>query len=159
PEFGGPIDDFADLPAIRDEESQSWLDALRVENLRIEIANDVWFIGEGAQAQLGGELSVVESDQALTLVGTLQGERGTYPLQAGPLIRRFEIASAQVRFLGLPEINPAIDITARRTVLDQQGRQFQIDVRITGNMRTPRLSLASADLATLPESELLSFLF
>jgi translocation and assembly module TamB len=159
PDFGGPIDDFTDLPAMDGAETQSWLDALRVENLRVEIANDVWFIGEGAQAQLGGELAVELVDDRLTLVGTLEGQRGTYTLQAGPIIRRFEIANAQVRFLGLPEINPAIDITARRTVLDQQGRQFDIDVRITGTMRTPRLSLASADLATLPESELLSFLF
>src|SRR5690606_14120524 len=45
------------------------------------------------------------------------------------------------------------------TVLDRQGRQLDIDVRITGTLRTPRLSLASADLATVPESELLSFLF
>jgi translocation and assembly module TamB len=160
PEFGGPIDDFSDLPAIGPVEAQrSWTDALIVNNFGVEIASDVWLIGAGAQAQLGGVVTVNKTDETFLVQGILEGERGTYTLQAGPIIRRFEIANAQVRFLGTPEINPAIDITARRAVLDPQGRQLDIDVRITGTLRSPRLSLGSADLATVPESELLSFLF
>jgi hypothetical protein len=158
PDFGGPPDDFSDLPGLESQE-ESWLDALRIDNMVVAVANDVWFTGIGATAQLGGEVAVSKIGEAFRLQGTLEGERGTYTLEAGPIIRRFQIASAQVRFLGTPEINPAIDVTARRIVLDPAGRQVEIDVRITGTIRTPRLSLASADLATVPESELLSFLF
>jgi TamB, inner membrane protein subunit of TAM complex len=156
PEFGGPADDFSDLDVGGPE---SWMDRLSIEGLVLAPANDVWFTGAGATAQLGGEVTVEKRGDAISLQGTLEGERGTYTLQAGPIVRRFEIASAQVRFLGTSEINPAIDIVARRVVLDPGGRQVEVEVRIAGTLRSPRLSLASADLATVPESELLAFLF
>jgi hypothetical protein len=43
-------------------------------------------------------------------------------------------------------------------VLDPDGRRVEVEVRITGTARTPRLALASADAPNIPESELLSFL-
>jgi autotransporter translocation and assembly factor TamB len=73
-------------------------------------------------------------------------------------VRRFDIVSAQVRFRGEPTPNPSIDITARRIVLDQSGRQLDVDVRITGTAETPTIQLAGGATGQIAESELLSFL-
>ncbi|MGH7504021.1 MAG: translocation/assembly module TamB domain-containing protein, partial [Longimicrobiales bacterium] len=159
PAPSGAAADFSDLTIAEGVGETSWSDAIRIENLAVEVANDVWFDGEGARAQLGGELTASKSGDAIRIQGTLEGERGTYTLRAGPIVRRFEIAHAQVRFLGSPEPNPALDITAQRVVLDPSGRRIEIQVHIGGTLSNPTLSLASADLATVPESELLSFLF
>ena len=49
----------------------------------------------------------------MTLRGTINTVRGFYEFQG----RRFEIVrDGTVRFLGLPEINPQLDITAQRLI-------------------------------------------
>ena len=131
---------------------------LAVRNLIVDISTDTWFIAYQAQAQLAGELVVNKTGDVTPITGTLSGSRGQYTLIAGPVIRRFDIVSAQVRFRGEPSPNPAIDITARRMVLDQSGRQLDVDVRITGTAETPTLQLAGGQTGQIAESELLSFL-
>jgi autotransporter translocation and assembly factor TamB len=91
-------------------------------------------------------------------VGELNGERGTYTLRAGPIIRRFDVVAAKIRFLGGRDINPALDISARRRVVDLNGQQFDIEVKIRGTMERPTLALASEEQRSVPQSELLSFL-
>jgi hypothetical protein len=115
-------------------------------------------MAEEARAQLSGELTVNKVGMDTPITGTLSGTRGQYTLIAGPLVRRFDVVSAQVRFLGDPTPNPAIDITARRAVFDPAGRQIDVDVRVTGTLETPRLSLAGGEAVGVAESELLSFL-
>jgi hypothetical protein len=167
PQFGSDLDAaFADLPAVGAPGAEAGARArnplmtgLTLQDLRIQVGAGVWFTAEAARAQLAGELVVNRSGDALRIQGTLQGERGVYTLQAGPIIRRFDILSAEVRFLGTPEPNPAVDIVARRIVFDPSGRQIEVEVRIGGTLRTPTLSLASADAPAFPESELLSILF
>ncbi|MGH7448569.1 MAG: translocation/assembly module TamB domain-containing protein [Longimicrobiales bacterium] len=131
---------------------------LAIRDLLVDISTDTWFIAEQAQAQLAGELIVNKSGDDLPITGTLTGNRGEYTLFAGPVVRRFDIISAQVRFRGEPTPNPAIDITARRIVLDQSGRQLDVDVRITGTAASPTLQLAGTGGGQIAESELLSFL-
>lgn len=131
---------------------------LRIEDLEVRVGEGVWFVAQEARAQLAGDLTVTKSGEDMRIQGTLQGERGTYTLRAGPVIRRFEVLDAQVRFLGSPEVNPALAITARRVVFDESGRQLDVQVTIGGNLRNPTLGLASADAGNIPESELLSFL-
>jgi autotransporter translocation and assembly factor TamB len=94
----------------------------------------------------------------IRITGTLTGSRGQYTLRAGPIVRRFDVVEAEVRFLGDTEINPVINIVASRVIVDQQGRQLDLRVRVGGTMRSPTLALASADAANIPQSELLSFL-
>ncbi len=131
---------------------------LRIEDLSVQVGEGVWFVAEEARAQLAGELTVNKSGESMRIQGTLAGERGTYTLRAGPVIRRFDVLDAEVRFLGSPDIDPALAITARRFVFDETGRQIEVVVTIGGSLRRPTLALASADLANIPESELLSFL-
>jgi hypothetical protein len=131
---------------------------LTIRDLAVDVSNDTWFIAYQAQAQLAGELVVNKSGESTPIVGTLSGNRGQYTLIAGPVIRRFDIVSAQVRFRGETSPNPVIDVTARRIVLDQSGRQLDVDVRITGTADNPTLQLAGGQTGQIAESELLSFL-
>jgi autotransporter translocation and assembly factor TamB len=132
--------------------------SLRIRDLDVDVSTDTWFIAYQAQAQLAGNLVVNKTGENMPITGTLSGNRGQYTLIAGPVVRRFDILSAQVRFRGEPEPNPAIDITARRMVLDQGGRQLDVDVRITGTAQAPTLALAGGAQGQIAESELLSFL-
>jgi hypothetical protein len=132
--------------------------SLRIRDLDVDISTDTWFIAYQAQAQLAGNLVVNKTGENMPITGTLSGNRGQYTLIAGPVVRRFDIISAQVRFRGESTPNPAIDITARRMVLDQVGRPLDVDVRITGTADAPTLALAGGAQGQIPESELLSFL-
>jgi hypothetical protein len=131
---------------------------LVISDLVVTAGDGAWFIADEARVQLAGTLVVNKMGDAIPVTGTLSGSRGQYILIAGPIVRRFDIVSAQVRFLGEPEPNPVVDITARRVVFDPGGRQLDVNVRITGTMDNPRLSLAGGDVAGIAEAELLSFL-
>lgn len=149
----------ADLPRPGAAEAQTpFYDALRIDDLRVTAGENLWFAMEDARAELAGNLVINKSGTDLRIIGELEGTRGTYTLRAGPIIRRFEVVHAHIRFLGNPDINPAIDITARRRVAFGDDRQMDIDVRIGGTLQAPTLALASETAAPIPQSELLSFL-
>ncbi|MEX2283696.1 MAG: translocation/assembly module TamB domain-containing protein [Gemmatimonadota bacterium] len=166
PEMGGGALDteFAQLGSPIEMEDPgasgdgTMFDKIRLDNLRISAGDRLWFTMPNARAELRGDLTVNKDGPDLRITGTLEGERGTYTLEAGPILRRFQIVHVQVRFLGGPDLNPALDITARRVVIDPTGREMEIDVRVGGTLETPTLSLASQDAAQIPQSELLSVL-
>ena len=158
-----PLDtEFAQLGTpIEIDEGESGggiVDKIRLDNLRITAGERLWFTMPNARAQLRGDLIVNKQGSDMRITGTLEGERGTYTLEAGPILRRFQVVHVQVRFLGGPDINPALDITARRVVMDPTGREMEIDVRVGGTLESPTLSLASEDAAQIPQSELLGVL-
>jgi hypothetical protein len=149
----------SDLPAPGAAAAQtSFYRSLRIDDLRVTAGQNLWFAMEDARAELAGNLNIDKNEDVLTIVGELSGERGTYTLRAGPIIRRFDVVSAKIRFLGGRDINPALDILARRRVVDLNGQQFDIAVNIRGTMERPTLMLASEEQRTIPQSELLSFL-
>ena len=136
------------------------LDNLRIRNLDVDIEGDVWFIVENqVRAQLAGELIVNKTGEEYRVIGELEGERGTYTLAAGPIVRRFDINYARLTFQDETELNPTLEVLASRTIIDQTGRPVDIDVNIGGTMRAPTLALGSGDATGIPQSELLSFLF
>jgi hypothetical protein len=136
----------------------TWLEQLRLRNVVATFADNVWFQAFDARVQLGGTLNIERTGELLIITGTLEGTRGQYVLQAGPIVRRFDVTAATVRFVGTGELNPLIDFTAQRRIIDPAGRHLSIDVRITGTAQNPQIALASADAAALPQSELLSIL-
>jgi hypothetical protein len=135
-----------------------FVDALRINNFRVRAGESLWFAMPDARAQMEGELVFDKTGDDIRITGVLSGTRGQYTLRAGPIVRRFDVVEAEVRFLGDTEINPVINIVASRVIIDQQGRQLDLRVRVGGTMRAPTLALASADAANVPQSELLSFL-
>ncbi len=145
---------IAGLPGAQ---PQGLFQDLSVSGLTVEGGEALWFVTPDARAQLGGEMTVFKEGEDIKIFGTLEGEHGTFTMQAGPLIRRFEIRSAQIRFLGAPTPNPALDITAARVVYPSGGQQIEVLAHVTGTLRNPTLSLSSGG-TDIPESELLSFL-
>ncbi|MEN8374454.1 MAG: translocation/assembly module TamB domain-containing protein [Gemmatimonadota bacterium] len=132
---------------------------LSVAGLNLAVGPDTWFVVEDARAQLRGALVVdLFPPDALRLTGDLLGERGTFTLIAGPVVRRFDVVDANIKFLGLPEPNPVLDITAARTVPVQGGGQLQVQARIGGTLDEPTLALTTETGQTIPEADLLSFL-
>jgi autotransporter translocation and assembly factor TamB len=100
---------------------------------------------------VGGDVQVRKSPGGqVVLVGNVQTIRGFYDFQG----RRFDLVrGGQIRFIGTPEINPAIDVTATR-VIPNTGVEAR--VRITGTARTPELALSSNP--PLEESDILSLI-
>lgn len=131
---------------------------LVIDDLRLTVGPNLWFSMIDARAELAGELTIDKHGEDTRITGDLEGERGTYVLRAGPIIRRFDVVHATVRFRGEREINPALDITARRRIIAEAGRELNIDVHVGGTMQSPTLSLASQEAVAIPQSELLSFL-
>lgn len=166
PAFGGPGQQLVDITGpmpVVGETAQVIPDGgvfqgLTIANLIVSAGDGAWFTMDEARLQLSGQLVVNKVGDAIPISGTLAGNRGQYILIAGPLVRRFDIVSAQIRFLGEPEPNPVVDITARRIVFDALGSQLDVNVRITGTPQNPRLSLAGGEAMGIAESELLSFL-
>ena len=134
-----------------------WLGALTAD-IVVEAGDNLWFTTEEAEAQLAGEVVINVTDGEFRITGVLEGERGRLTFRAGPIVRRFDIVRAQIRFLGEPDPNPQLDITASRIVIDPVGRELEILAQLRGTLREPTLSLSTPGGVPIPESELLSYL-
>jgi TamB, inner membrane protein subunit of TAM complex len=100
---------------------------------------------------VGGDLSVrKDRGAAVRLDGAVNTVRGTYLFQG----RRFDIQrDGTIRFTGLPDFDPLLDITATRVI---PSSRVEARVRITGTVKTPELSLTSSP--PLDESDILSLI-
>ena len=114
--------------------------------------------GGPTAAQIGSINTTVGADVQVqkaagstgTLRGTINTVRGFYEFQG----RRFEIVrDGTVRFLGLPEINPQLDITAQRLIPNSG---VTATIHVTGRMRSPELALTSTP--PLDEADILSLI-
>lgn len=134
------------------------LASITFDELTLVAGNGLWFVTDGTRVQLTGEVVLVGGGENLQVFGTLQGERGTFTLEAGPVVRRFDIESAEVRFLGESPPDPMLNVTAVRTVPLGAQREIAIVARITGTASSPVVAFTTPEGAAIPESELLSFL-
>ena len=100
---------------------------------------------------VGGDLQVVKpADGQMLLLGTIETVRGTYEFQG----RRFDLQrDGTLRFMGEPTPNPALDITATRTI---PNTGVEARVRIQGTVKAPQLSLTSTP--PLEESDILALI-
>ena len=100
---------------------------------------------------IGGDLQVVKpAGGQVLLLGTVETVRGTYAFQG----RRFDLQrDGTLRFMGEPQPNPALDITATRTI---PNTGVEARVRIQGTVKAPQLSLTSTP--PLEESDILALI-
>lgn len=138
----------------------SMLERIRISGLDVVVDEGVWLESDEANVQIQGELVVIRNGPDMQLYGTLQALRGTYNLPIGPLYREFDVVSGSVRFLGTPDFNPEIDITAQHEVQAGSAGQgsLAVLVNLTGTLQNPTMQLSSNTRPPLPESELLSYL-
>ena len=131
-------------------------------DLRVEIPDNLVLRGAGLRPAgrgsvalgdinltVGGDLRVrKDAGEALTLTGTVNTVRGFYQFQG----RRFDVArDGRIRFVGLPDFNPLIDVTATREIDGVVAR-----VRLAGTAREPELTLSSTP--PLDEADILSLI-
>ncbi len=132
---------------------------LVLQGVRLTAGPNLWFEVPNARVQLSGTLTVDKApDAPMNIVGTLEGQRGTYTVVAGLLVRRLDVTQARIRFLGTGDLNPEIDAVATKTILDPQARPIDIQARVTGTLDNPQLALSTSEGLQIPQSELLSFL-
>ena len=98
---------------------------------------------------LGGDINATkERNDTVRLRGAVNTVRGTYDFQG----RRFEIMrDGSVRFVGLEEMNPTLDIRTRRVI---QGIETFVTVR--GSLREPEIILTSSP--PLEDADILSLI-
>lgn len=163
PDFGPPPDDtFADFPELADgvvRPPSAFLQGLTIRDFIVRVDRNVWVDASAARAQLSGDLTLNRTLDAFTIVGTLSGERGTFTLEAGPIVRRFEILRAELIFHeDAEELDPGLDVLARRIVFDPNDRQVDVEVMIGGTLRHPTIGLATPGAPGFAESELIGIL-
>jgi translocation and assembly module TamB len=100
---------------------------------------------------VGGDMRIrKEPGGGIAPVGTVQTVRGTYEFQG----RRFDLVrGGTLRFVGSPNINPNLDLTATRTI---PNTGVEARIHVTGTAQSPRLELTSNP--PLEESDILALI-
>ncbi len=98
---------------------------------------------------LGGDLRATKKPgDTIRLVGSVNTVRGTYDFQG----RRFEILrDGAIRFVGLEELNPTLDLRTQRTI---QGVEARVNIR--GTLTKPEIELSSTP--PLEQADVLSLI-
>src|SRR5207249_11846306 len=95
------------------------------------------------------------------LGGSLNAPGGSYRLQVGPVTREFVVSEGTVRYLGTPDLNAELDISARHVVHPLPGTGHNKDIiviaHIQGTLLVPKLTLES-DQGDMSQTELISYL-
>jgi translocation and assembly module TamB len=129
------------------------------KNLRVDVdlvvQRNTWVRSRDANVEIftDGPMRVSVLGDALTLVGALDADQGEYTF----LSKRFQIKRGSALFIGSPDLNPTLQITAEYVVKQPTGAT-NIQVLIGGTLANPRLSLTSDAQPPLSQSDLLSYL-
>ncbi|HEY7407016.1 MAG TPA: translocation/assembly module TamB domain-containing protein [Gemmatimonadaceae bacterium] len=134
-------------------------------NLRVDVtlnvSRDTWVRSPEANVEVYtperyGALTihVDRRRQALALEGVVNADQGTYEFMG----RRFVINRGSATFIGDPEINPMLQITAVHEVTLVGSGALDIQVIIGGSLRNPKLTIESTSQPPIPQSDLLSYL-
>ncbi len=128
-------------------------------NLRMDVDFNVerntWVRSRDANVEVftDGPLQLKVLGDALALTGAINADRGEYTF----LSKRFQIKRGSAVFIGTPDLNPTVQITAEYQVKQPTG-VTDIRVLVGGTLLTPRISLESDAQPPLSQSDLLSYL-
>ena len=129
------------------------------KNLKVEVdlavERNTWVRSRDANVEVftDGPMRVNVAGDALTLTGAIDADRGEYTF----LSKRFQIKRGSALFIGSPELNPTLQVTAEYQVKQPTGNT-NIRVLIGGTLSQPRISLESDAQPPLSQSDLLSYL-
>jgi translocation and assembly module TamB len=124
-------------------------------DIALTVARGTWVRSRDANVELftDGDLQINVAGDALTLVGAVDADRGEYTF----LGKRFQIKRGSALFVGSPDLNPTLQITAEYQVKQATGAT-NIRVLVGGTLDQPRVSLESDAQPPLSQSDLLSYL-
>ena len=127
---------------------------LRVE-VDLAVLRNTWVRSRDANVEVftDGPMRVNVTGDALTLTGAIDADRGEYTF----LSKRFQVKRGSALFIGSPELNPTLQITAEYVVKQPTGNT-NIRVLLGGTLDQPRISLESDAQPPLSQSDLLSYL-
>ncbi len=145
---------------------------LTVHDVPLTMGRDVNLRSSEANITLGGAVSITSARvqrgrntgrYQLALTGNLQTVRGSYRLNAGPVLRTFDVEGGEVRFRGDPDPNLAeMDIRALHTVRTFSQNSARQDVRVRvnigGTLGSPRATFSTPDSNRVSDSDILSYL-
>ncbi|MDB4881617.1 MAG: hypothetical protein JWL95_383 [Gemmatimonadetes bacterium] len=119
------------------------------------VERGTWVRSKEANVEIftDGPLQVSVSGDALTLVGAVDADRGEYTY----LSKRFQITRGSALFIGSPDLNPTLQVTAEYQV-KQATNVTNIRVLVGGTLEKPRISLESDAQPPLTQSDLLGYL-
>ena len=129
------------------------------KNLRMDVdvlvERGTWVRSRDANVEVftDGPMKVAVVGDALSLTGVVNADRGEYTF----LSKRFQIKRGSALFIGTPDLNPTLQITAEYQVKQATGAT-NIHVIIGGTVLRPRISLESDAQPPLSQSDLLSYL-
>ena len=129
-------------------------------NLRVDVDLNVmrntWVRSRDANVEVftDGPMKLSVVGDALSLTGAVDADRGEYTF----LSKRFQIKRGSALFIGTPDLNPTLQITAEYQVKQAAGTATNVRVIIGGTVAAPRISLESDAQPPLSQSDLLSYL-
>jgi translocation and assembly module TamB len=124
-------------------------------DIALEVERGTWVRSRDANVEIytDGPLQVSVVGDALTLVGAVNADRGEYTY----LSKRFQITRGSALFIGSPDLNPTLQVTAEYQV-KQAANVTNIRVLVGGTLEKPRITLESDAQPPLTQSDLLSYL-
>jgi hypothetical protein len=140
--------------ALLAETRNPFLDNLLVI-IDLGVRRNTWLRSPQLNVEMQGDLSLTfdRRQRDVVFVGELQAVRGQYQV----LNRTFDVEQGTVEFVGIPGINPNLDIEALARVRRRDGDPLTITANVEGTLVEPRVSLSSNE-AAVAESDLLSYL-
>lgn len=152
---------------LRAQFQSRFLDSLTIRDLRFRVSQDVWLRSSEANVQLEGQVTVNKERRRagrseFRVSGQFTTPRGSYTMKLGPVFRTFAVEQGTVQYFNTPDLNAALDLSARyvvRTVTGGGTDDYPVIARITGTLLVPKLALTSeAGRQPLPERDLVSLL-
>jgi len=132
-----------------------------VLNLDADVRGNFWVRSEVLNIEVAGDvlLDYASEAQDITMVGRLDATRGFYNFRVGGFpIRRFAVRSGAIEFVGVPGINPNLDVTAAYRARTTNGDPLDIMAIVDGTMRAPQVRLTSDADPPIAESDLASYI-
>ena len=122
----------------------------------VNVMRNTWVRSRDANVEVftDGPMKIHVVGDALSLTGAVDADQGEYTF----LSKRFQIKRGSALFIGTPDLNPTLQITAEYQVKQAVGTATNIRVLIGGTLQSPRISLESDAQPPLSQSDLLSYL-
>lgn len=112
----------------------------------VDLGPNLWLRSDVLGVEMVGEGLTVEMDRAaesLVMVGTVELPRGTYRFdRLPPYSQQLRITGGTIQFVGNPDLNPNIEITAEYRTRTRHG-PVVVRTHIGGTLRATELTLSS----------------
>ncbi len=125
-------------------------------NIDLAVQRNTWLRSTQLNVEMRGDLIVTYDRQRrdVVMIGELEAVRGQYQF----LVQSFEVEGGSIEFIGIPGINPNMNIQAAARVRRQGGSEpLAINAQVGGTLIEPRVELTTDD-AAVSESDILSYI-